>query len=48
MKEQQIKIFLGISIFPTAWIFNNYSSRPKVEWAIDSEAIRERGIIVLV
>ena len=22
--------------------------RPKVEWAIDSEAMRERGIIVLV
>ena len=33
---------------------NNYSSslnglmRPKAEWAIDSEAIRARGIIVLV
>ena len=42
------------------WIFNNYSSlepewalsqqptRPKAEWAVDSEAIRARGIIVLV
>ena len=29
-------------------IFNNYSSRPKAEWAIDSEATRARGIIVLV
>ena len=41
-------------------IFNNYSSisnglwvnshatRPKAEWAIDSEAMKARGIIVLV
>ena len=30
-------------------IFNNYSSSPngpKAEWAIDSEAMRARGIIV--
>ena len=32
-------------------VFNNYSSspmRPKAEWAIDSEAMMARGIIVLV
>ena len=29
-------------------IFNNYSSSPKATWAIDSEAMRARGIIVLV
>ena len=29
-------------------LFNNYSSSPKAEWAIDSEALRARGIIVLV
>ena len=27
---------------------NTYFSLPKAEWAIDSEAMRERGIIVLV
>ena len=29
-------------------ILNNYSSSPNGSWAIDSEAMRARGIIVLV
>ena len=37
--------------FSNKYIFNNYSSSPngpKAEWAIHSEAMRARGIIVLV
>ena len=30
------------------WVLSQWSMRPKAEWAIDSEAMRVRGIIVSV
>ena len=32
----------------TKWALTQWPMRPKAEWAIDSEAMRARGIIVLV
>ena len=43
------EVLFDLSVTVSA-IFNNYSSSPNglLTWAIDSEAMRARGIIVLV
>ena len=47
-----VVLLIGWRKFPSrpdqSQVFNNYSSRPKAEWAIDSEAMSPRRIIVLV
>ena len=43
IQVEYFTLFLG-----PKWALSRLPMRPKAEWAIDSEAIRERGIIVLV
>ena len=37
-----------LTILEPEWALSQLPMRPKAEWAIDSEAMRARGIIVLV
>ena len=39
---------LYLTIIEPEWAVSKQPMRPKAEWAIDSEAMRARGIIVLV
>ena len=40
-------VYLAILLFlEHEWALSQWPMRPKAEWAIDSEAIRARGIIV--
>ena len=48
MKDFEISVLTANSRYLQTAALNNYSSSPKAEWAIDSEAMRARGIIVLV
>ena len=53
-KEEVEPTFSGLNAMPEQlylepeWALSQYPMRPKAEWAIDSEAMRARGIIVLV
>ena len=40
--------YLTILFLEPKWALSQYSIRPSASWAIDSEAMRARGIIVLV
>ena len=46
-KKEDISSIYQLFLEPE-WALNQYRMRPKAEWAIDSEAMRARGIIVLV
>ena len=41
-------MYLAIIFLEPKWALSQWAMRPKAEWAIDSEAMREKGIIVLV
>ena len=44
----QIGYLTIILLLESEWTMSQWPMRPKVEWAIDSEAMKTRGIIVLV